>query len=86
MNALADTPFTPVDPVRYARFGSVVRQRREALGLSQEQLAHKADINRSFAGEIERGTATPSLLTLAKLALALEVPLSVLLARCEQLD
>ena len=65
-------------------FGGAVRGYRETLGWSQEQLAEKADLNRSYLGEVERGKAIPSLLTAAKLALALQVPLSRLLARCEE--
>ena len=65
------------------RFGSVVRQSREARGWSQERLAGRAELNRSYMGEIERATAMPSLATAAKLAQALEVPLSELISRCE---
>ena len=36
-------------------FGLAVRQSREALGWSQEQLAARADLNRSYVGEVERG-------------------------------
>jgi transcriptional regulator with XRE-family HTH domain len=66
------------------RFGSVVRQLREARGWSQERLAGCAALNRSYMGEIERATAMPSLATAAKLAQALEVPLSTLISRCEE--
>jgi transcriptional regulator with XRE-family HTH domain len=76
-------PAEAITPDRYDRFGGVLRARRDELRLSQEQLALRAEINRSFLGEIERGRATPSLQTLAKLAAALELPLSLLLARCE---
>ncbi len=65
------------------RFGNVVRQHREARGWSQERLAGRAELNRSYMGEIERATAMPSLATAAKLALALEMPLSELISRCE---
>jgi transcriptional regulator with XRE-family HTH domain len=65
------------------RFGSAVRELREALGWSQERLAGRAELNRSYMGEIERATAMPSLATAAKLATALGVPLSELIARCE---
>jgi XRE family transcriptional regulator, regulator of sulfur utilization len=67
------------------RFPRVVRQLREARGWSQERLAEKADLNRSYVGEIERGSATPSLVTADKLAQALELDLSALVARCEAL-
>lgn len=67
------------------RFGTVVRQLREARGWSQERLAGHADLNRSYMGEIERAAAMPSLATAAKLAQALGVPLSELISRCEGL-
>jgi len=67
------------------KFGAVVRQLREARGWSQERLAGLAELNRSYMGEIERATAMPSLATAAKLAQALDVPLSQLLAHCERL-
>ena len=65
------------------RFGQAVRQLREARGWSQERLAGRAELNRSYMGEIERATAMPSLATAAKLAQALDVPLSQLISRCE---
>jgi transcriptional regulator with XRE-family HTH domain len=65
------------------RFAIVVRQLREARGWSQERLAHRAQLNRSYMGEIERATAMPSLATAGKLAQALDVPLSELISRCE---
>ena len=65
-------------------FGRAVREQREARGWSQELLAERADLNRSYLGEVERGSAIPSLATAAKLASALEIPLSGLLSECEQ--
>lgn len=65
------------------RFGQVVRAMRESRGWSQERLAWRAELNRSYMGEIERADAMPSLATAAKLAQALEVPLSALIRRCE---
>jgi transcriptional regulator with XRE-family HTH domain len=66
------------------RFGLVVRELREARGWSQERLAGRAELNRSYMGEIERASAMPSLATAAKLAHALEVSLSELISRCEE--
>jgi transcriptional regulator with XRE-family HTH domain len=68
----------------YDQFGVIVRQRRTELQTSQEVLAHKAGLNRSFVGEIERGATVPSLDTMVKLAAALDIKLSALLARCER--
>lgn len=66
-------------------FGTTVRQLREARGWSQEALAEHADLNRSYIGELERGQAIASLLTLAKLSLALGVSLSNLMAQTERI-
>ena len=66
------------------RFGQAVRRLREARGWSQELLAERAELNRSYTGEIERAMAMPSLATAAKLAQALELRLSELISHCEQ--
>lgn len=67
-------------------FGLTVRQQRERLGWSQERLAESADLNRSYVGELERGQAVPSLITLDKLARALGQSPSKLLAQTESLS
>ncbi len=67
-------------------FGLAVRQLREGRGWSQEQLAERSDLNRSYVGEVERGSVVPSIVTAQKLALALGVDGAGLLARCEQLE
>jgi transcriptional regulator with XRE-family HTH domain len=50
------------------KFGSNVRSRREALDLSQEQLAEKADLDRTYISGVERGVRNLSLLSAARLA------------------
>lgn len=52
-------------------FGEVVRQARFAAGISQEDLAHLAQIERSYFGRIERGQSQPTLFVLLKIAAAL---------------
>jgi DNA-binding XRE family transcriptional regulator len=47
------------------RFGSNVRRRREAAGLSQESLAEKAELDRTCISGIERGTRKPTILSAA---------------------
>jgi transcriptional regulator with XRE-family HTH domain len=66
------------------KFGAAVRQSREKFGWSQEVLADRAGLNRSYLGEIERGIAMPSLASIAKLAAALDTSMSTLIAHCEQ--
>lgn len=65
------------------QFSLVLRQLREERGWSQEQLAERANLNRSYLGEVERGRAVPSLITVSKLAGALGIRLSSFIARCE---
>jgi transcriptional regulator with XRE-family HTH domain len=59
--------------------GGRIRERRKASGLSQEEFARRAGIERSFFARIERGTQNVSLDTLGRIALALQVDLGDLL-------
>jgi len=68
-----------------ALFGRAVRLLRGERGWSQELLAEKADLNRTYVGEVERGDVVTSILTAAKLADAFGVRLSIVMARCESL-
>lgn len=56
-----------------------VRERRMALGLTQEQLAELAEMSTNFLARMEMAGRTPSFATLARLAGALEVHVSDLL-------
>ncbi|WP_062362071.1 helix-turn-helix domain-containing protein [Variovorax paradoxus] len=67
-------------------FGVTIRQLREGKGWSQEALAERADLNRSYVGEVERGRVIPSIVTAHKLAVALDINMVGLLLRCEQLE
>ena len=58
-----------------------VRRLRLARGVSQEQLAFDADIDRTYVSQIERSVINPSLLVLHKVAIALEVSVLDLLAK-----
>jgi y4mF family transcriptional regulator len=57
----------------YRIVGNTVRAQRKRAGLSQEQLAEKADVTRNYIGEIERGEKRVTLDTLAKVAKALKI-------------
>jgi transcriptional regulator with XRE-family HTH domain len=65
--------------------GKVLREQRGARGLSQEALALNADVDRTFVSQIERGIRQPTLTTLWKLAHALNVQPSTLVARMERI-
>ena len=91
MENLVSIPDTPVaesaprEPAPYLgqRFGAAVRRLREGRGWTQEQLAERSGLNRSYMGEVERAIAMPSLATAAKLAQALGLPLAQLIGQCE---
>jgi transcriptional regulator with XRE-family HTH domain len=59
-------------------FGKRVRELRLARRLSQEELAFRADIHRTYLGGIERGERNPALKNIAAIAKALDVSLSEL--------
>jgi len=57
-----------------------VRELRRAAGLSQEQLAERAGLHRTYIGGIERGERNVGVLNLVQIARALRVRPSELLA------
>ena len=62
-----------------ALFGKNVRTLRDREGLSQEELAFRAGMKRSYLSDLERGTRNPSVRALGRLAEALRVAPSRLL-------
>lgn len=62
-------------------FGEIVRDLRKAKGLSQEQLADKADLHRTYIGMIERGEKNLTLVNICKIAQALKISLSELFTK-----
>jgi transcriptional regulator with XRE-family HTH domain len=53
--------------------GSAIRALRMAAGMSQEQLAHLAGLDRSYLGRVERGDNSVAIMTLCQVARALGV-------------
>jgi transcriptional regulator with XRE-family HTH domain len=58
------------------KFGERVREIRKGKGLSQERLAHKADLHRTYIGMIERAEKNLTLVNIEKIANALEVKIN----------
>jgi transcriptional regulator with XRE-family HTH domain len=54
-------------------FANNLRRLRYGKGISQEDLAHEAGINRSYMSKLERAASYPGLEIIAKLATVLEV-------------
>ena len=55
------------------RFGARLRRLRKAQKLSQEKVALKAGLDRSYLGQIERGESNVSLINIERIAEALGV-------------
>ena len=65
-------------------FGETLRRHRSAKSISQEELAHLADVDRTFVSRLERGIRQPTLTTLIGLGEALGVPASELVRETEE--
>jgi transcriptional regulator with XRE-family HTH domain len=74
---------SPVDELPQL-FGTVVRARRHAAGLSQEALAVAAGLDRTYISMLERGERTPSLGTVLMLARALDTTMTSLVQATER--
>lgn len=59
-------------------FGNKVREERLKRNLSQEELAERADVHRTYIGMIERAEKNITLSNIEKIALALEIEISQL--------
>ncbi len=58
-----------------AKLGEALRAKRESKGMTQMDLAEKANVNRNYIGMLERGERNPSYLTLLKIAEGLNTKL-----------
>lgn len=65
-------------------FATALKRLRTGKGLSQEELGFEADLHRTYVSQLERGLKSPSLKTLSKIASALGISLTELIALVEQ--
>ena len=63
--------------------GIVLRAKRERLAISQEEVAERAGVDRTYISILELGQQQPSLTTILKLAQALKCPAGKMLAQVE---
>ena len=63
------------------QFGAAVRFYRDHLAISQEELAGRAGLHRTYISDVERGARNVSLESILRLATALEISLSALFSR-----
>jgi transcriptional regulator with XRE-family HTH domain len=61
-------------------FAASVRKLGYILGISQEELAERTDLHRTYIADLERGARNPTLLTIKKLAKGLGVSTADLLS------
>jgi transcriptional regulator with XRE-family HTH domain len=61
------------------QFGQRVREIRKQQNFSQEELAERCNLHRTYIGGIERGERNLALVNIARIAKALEVDMCVLL-------
>lgn len=59
--------------------GQIIREKREALGLTQIEVAEKAGLDRNYIGMVERGERNPSYLSLVKIAKGLNMTVDELI-------
>ncbi|MGD1057077.1 MAG: helix-turn-helix transcriptional regulator [Solirubrobacteraceae bacterium] len=74
-----------ISPV-HAAFGQALRELRAERGMSQETVALEAGLNRGYYSGIERGVRNVALTNITKIAHALGVPASDVLARAEAIQ
>lgn len=58
------------------KIGDRIRQLRNAKGISQEELAHLADLDRTYITSVENGKRNISIVNIEKICKALEISLS----------
>ncbi len=69
----------PMHDIR-TRFGARIRQLRNDRGWSQEELADRAGLHRTYIGSVERGEQNLSLVNIERLAATLGISLAELFA------
>ena len=67
------------DEINYFKLGEKIKSARERKNLTQEQLAELCQLSAAHIGHIERGTRTPSLETIFRVAVSLGVSVDFLL-------
>ena len=63
------------------RVGLNLQNLRRARGLSQEELAHRAQVHQTYLSGVERGKRNASVLVLARIAVALDADIEDLARR-----
>ena len=70
--------FVSVKSIVLKKFGETIRRLRKERNLSQEELADRAELHRTYIGMIERAEKNITLINIEKLSNALDVDISKL--------
>jgi transcriptional regulator with XRE-family HTH domain len=76
----------PASPTFQHALGQAVKHRREQLGLTQEQIDNDTDLHQRWISNVENGWRNPSYSSLRRLAAALNLTASELIARAERIE
>jgi len=71
---------------RQARIGKAVKAVRTTQGLTQEDLAAKADLHPTYISDVERGVRNPSWDVVARIAEGLDMPVAAIAAAYDGLN
>lgn len=69
-----------------SQFGRAIRKHREGIRLSQEDLAERAGLDRTYISGVERGIRNPTLKIMQRIADALGVDLDVIFSTARELS
>jgi transcriptional regulator with XRE-family HTH domain len=67
------------DPALVA-LGETIRSLRKAQGISQEELAHRSQVDRAYMSSIERGTQNPGVMTIFRIAEGMNISVAEIFA------
>lgn len=73
-------------PIFLRKFGAAVYEKRQAAGLTQEELADLAGLHRTYIGGIERGERNLSLENILRISVALKIRCAALVEDIEAND
>ncbi len=66
------------------KFGKTIRYHRRLVGISQEELAARTELHRTYISEVERGERNISLINIIKISKGLGVNASTLFEEIEE--
>jgi len=64
--------------------GTAIKNERSALGISQDELAKRSGLHRTYVSDLERGARNPTVGSIQKIANALQVPVGKLFEIADQ--